>query len=88
MNKEHYGISHWPDEADILSRMERLVSEPVHHIRPEAMQRYLDYFETRCKGSKAMISEAKNVIPGGVQHNLAFTTRSPGHHQGPGRISL
>ena len=31
-----------------------------------------EYFEKKCAKSKEMITEAKNVIPGGVQHNLAF----------------
>ena len=67
MMKEHYGVSHWPDEKAIFAKMDRLVNEPLHHIKPEAMRRYLDYFDTKCKGSKAMIDEAKKVIPGGVQ---------------------
>ena len=75
--KEHYGVSHWPDEKAIFAKMDRLVNEPLHHIKPEAMRRYLDYFDTKCKGSKAMIDEAKKVIPGGVQHNLAFNYPFP-----------
>ena len=56
--KEHYGVSHWPDEKAIFAKMDRLVNEPLHHIKPEAMRRYLDYFDTKCKVSKAMIDEA------------------------------
>ena len=77
MMKEHYGVSHWPDEKAIFAKMDRLVNEPLHHIKPKAMRRYLDYFDTKCKGSKAMIDEAKKVIPGGVQHNLAFNYPFP-----------
>ena len=73
----HYGVSHWPDEKAVYAKMERLVSEPVYHIKPEAMQRYLRYFEEKCAGSKKMIEEAKRVIPGGVQHNLAFNYPFP-----------
>ena len=61
--KEHYGVSHWPDEKAIFAKMDRLVNEPLHHIKPEAMRRYLDYFDTKCKGSKAMIDEAKKSSP-------------------------
>ena len=75
--KEHYGISHWPDEKAIYEKMDRLVREPLHHIKPEAMQKYLAYFDEKCKGSHAMIEEAKKVIPGGVQHNLAFNYPFP-----------
>lgn len=74
---EHYGVSHWPDEKAIYEKMDRLVSSPLHHIKPEAMARYMSYFEEKCKGSKSMIEEAKQVIPGGVQHNLAFNYPFP-----------
>ena len=75
--KEHYGISHWPDDKAIYEKMDRLVKEPLHHIKPEAMKQYLAYFDEKCKGSRAMIEEAKKVIPGGVQHNLAFNYPFP-----------
>ena len=41
------------------------------------MEKYLNYFETKCRGSKQMIEEARKVIPGGVQHNLAFNYPFP-----------
>ena len=72
-----YGVSRWPDEKEIFKKMERLVNEPLHHIKPEAMARYMKHFDEKCKGSKAMIEEAKKVIPGGVQHNLAFNYPFP-----------
>ena len=75
--KEHYGISHWPDDKAIYEKMDRLVKEPLHHIKPAAMERYLSYFHEKCQGSRSMIEEAKKVIPGGVQHNLAFNYPFP-----------
>ncbi len=77
MMKEHYGVSHWPDVDGIARKMDRLVNEPLHPIKQDAMQRYLHFFESKCAGSKAMIEEAKHVIPGGVQHNLAFNYPFP-----------
>lgn len=77
MMKDHYSISYWPDEKEIYAKMKRLVEEPLHPIKSEAKKRYLDYFETKCRGSKAMIEEARKVIPGGVQHNLAFNYPFP-----------
>ena len=77
MMKEHYSVSSWPDEKEIFAKMERLVSEPLHPIKPAAMKKYLEYFDTKCQGSKAMIEQAKGVIPGGVQHNLAFNYPFP-----------
>ncbi len=77
MANEHYGVSAWPDADEIAAKMERLVNGPLRCIRSDAMARYLDYFETKCRKSKALISEAMNYIPGGVQHNLAFNHPFP-----------
>ena len=77
MMKEHYSVSYWPDDKEIYAKMDRLVNEPLRPIKKEAMDRYLSYFEEKCQGSKQMIAEAKKVIPGGVQHNLAFNYPFP-----------
>lgn len=41
------------------------------HLKKSAVDRYMNYFETKCAGSKAEAEKAKLVIPGGIQHNLA-----------------
>jgi glutamate-1-semialdehyde 2,1-aminomutase len=38
---------------------------------------YLNWFEQNCAKSKEMVTEAKNYIPSGVQHNLAFNYPFP-----------
>lgn len=72
-----HAISHWPDADDILARLDRLVGQPMRPIRPDRMDAYLRWFETHCAGSKALIREAQELIPGGVQHNLAFNHPFP-----------
>lgn len=72
-----YGVSRWPDEKEVFKKMENLVNQPLRHIKPEAKAKYLRYFDEKCAGSKKMIEEAKKVIPGGVQHNLAFNYPFP-----------
>lgn len=72
-----YGVSQWPNVPEIYQKMDHLVNTPLLPIKPEAMERYLHYFETKCASSKKMIEEAKNYIPGGVQHNLAFNYPFP-----------
>jgi glutamate-1-semialdehyde 2,1-aminomutase len=58
--------------------LNELISKPITSISPEALAKYeQEYFEKRCKKSKEMISEAKQLIPGGVQHNLAFNYPFP-----------
>jgi glutamate-1-semialdehyde 2,1-aminomutase len=76
--KQQYAISHWPDTEDLQKRLYRLANElPIHQIRRDTMEEYLKYFEARCAGSKKMTDRAKQLIPGGVQHNLAFNCPFP-----------
>ena len=67
-----YGISEWPDVDGIVKRCDALVSTPPRPLRRDRMEAYLAWFDTHCQGSKAAATEAQEVIPGGVQHNLAF----------------
>lgn len=62
---------------EIYARIDQLLAQPVHPVKRDAMQAYLNYFNERCPRSKAMIYEAKKFIPGGVQHNLAFNYPFP-----------
>lgn len=77
MEKEGYAISKWHDTREILDKIDALVSQPIRGVKKEAMDAYLDYFNTKCSGSKKIVDEAKNYIPGGVQHNLAFNYPFP-----------
>lgn len=40
-------------------------------LKKSSLKKYLDYFNTHCAESKRSIEEAKSLIPGGIQHNLA-----------------
>lgn len=75
--RKGYSVSAWPDEKKINEKMNHLINSKIYRVKPEAMKKYLDYFDTRCQGSKKMIEEAKQYIPGGVQHNLAFNYPFP-----------
>lgn len=41
------------------------------HLKKSAVDRYMEYFNTKCRGSMEEMERAKQVIPGGIQHNLA-----------------
>ena len=77
MSAQESAISHWPDTDELIAKAKRLVDSPPRPIRRDKMQEYLDFFETRCKKSKAATAEAAKYIPGGVQHNLAFNHPFP-----------
>jgi glutamate-1-semialdehyde 2,1-aminomutase len=72
-----YGVTHWPDADDILARLDRLVKQPMRPIRADRMAGYHRWFEEHCAKSKALNEQARQVIPGGVQHNLAFNHPFP-----------
>ena len=73
-----FAIDKYLDAAAVTQQLDELTKKPIYSIMPDKLQDYVDnYFEKKCKKSKAMISEAKEVIPGGVQHNLAFNYPFP-----------
>ena len=72
-----YGISYWPDTAEIQAKLKNLVNSPLVHLKKEAMEAYVKKYTEMNKKSKEMIDEAKKFIPGGVQHNLAFNYPFP-----------
>jgi glutamate-1-semialdehyde 2,1-aminomutase len=70
-------ISQWPDTEALYERFDALVSQPMRPLRREAMERVLGWFNERCRGSRQLFEEASRVIPGGIQHNLAFNYPFP-----------
>ncbi|HOD01908.1 MAG: Glutamate-1-semialdehyde 2,1-aminomutase [Firmicutes bacterium ADurb.Bin300] len=73
-----YAISKYHDAGAITKQLDELISKPIYTIKPEALADYEEnYYAKRCQKSKAMIDEARTIIPGGVQHNLAFNYPFP-----------
>lgn len=75
--EQTYAISQWHDTDEIYRRLYALIGQPMRPIRRDKMQEFLRYFDEQCQRSKALTDEAKQVIPGGVQHNLAFNYPFP-----------
>ncbi len=73
-----YAISNYPEADRINRELNELIAKPISTINPEALAAYeREYFDKKCSKSKEMINEAKQLIPGGVQHNLAFNYPFP-----------
>ena len=73
-----FAIDEYLDAAEVTRRLDELKKSPVYSINRDALQGYVDnYFEKKCAKSKELIGEAKEIIPGGVQHNLAFNYPFP-----------
>jgi glutamate-1-semialdehyde 2,1-aminomutase len=76
MNQQ-YAISKYHDTELIYSQLNRLLSQPIRPVKAEKMQEFMKHFDQRCQRSRALTDQAKKVIPGGVQHNLAFNYPFP-----------
>ena len=74
---QQYAISEYPNVDEVYAKLENLISQPTRPVRREKMKEYLNYFDTKCVRSKQLTDEAKKIIPGGVQHNLAFNYPFP-----------
>ncbi|MCL2508091.1 MAG: aminotransferase class III-fold pyridoxal phosphate-dependent enzyme [Oscillospiraceae bacterium] len=73
-----FSISTYPDARQVDRQLTALIKQPIYSIGASALAKYEDeYFEGKCQKSKVMIEEAKQIIPGGVQHNLAFNHPFP-----------
>ncbi|MCL2512964.1 MAG: aminotransferase class III-fold pyridoxal phosphate-dependent enzyme [Oscillospiraceae bacterium] len=73
-----FSITNYHDAAAVTKQLDNLIRQPIYTIKPDALKDYEDnYFNKKCLKSKAMIDEAKQIIPGGVQHNLAFNYPFP-----------
>ncbi len=74
----NHGIINYPDAQAVQKQLDELIKKPIYSISPEALKKYEEeYFDKKCAKSKVMIEEAKQIIPGGVQHNLAFNYPFP-----------
>jgi glutamate-1-semialdehyde 2,1-aminomutase len=77
MSQQQSAISEYLNVDEVYVRLDALISQPIRPVRREKMQAYLDYFEKKCKRSKELNDAACEIIPGGVQHNLAFNYPFP-----------
>ena len=61
----------------IYRDLDHLLAIPPRRIQPRFLNEYLQWFDDHCQKSKVMTEAAKKIIPGGVQHNLAFNYPFP-----------
>ena len=72
------GISRWDDPKEINRQLKELTSQEIWEVTDEYYENeVMKYYDEKCKASRAVFEEAKNYIPGGVQHNLAFNKPFP-----------
>ena len=74
----NFAIQNYLDADKVTKELDALIKKPIYSIRPEALKKYeSEYYGKMCQKSKEMIDTAKQRIPGGVQHNLAFNYPFP-----------
>jgi glutamate-1-semialdehyde 2,1-aminomutase len=74
----NFAITNYLDADTVTKQLDDLIKKPIYSIKPEALKKYEDeYYAKKCTKSKEMITVAKERIPGGVQHNLAFNYPFP-----------
>ncbi len=72
------GISRWDDPDVINAKLKKLTEEPIWEVSDDYYEKeVLPYYDEKCKASREIFEEAKEYIPGGVQHNLAFNKPFP-----------
>ena len=75
---ENCGISRWDDPKEINRQLKELTSQTIWEVSDDYYENeVMKYYDEKCKASRAVYEEAKNYIPGGVQHNLAFNKPFP-----------
>lgn len=75
---ENCGISRWDNPARINRQLKHLTSQPIWEVNDKYYaETILKYYDEKCTKSRAIYEEAKEYIPGGVQHNLAFNKPFP-----------
>ncbi len=73
MKRENY-----LNAAEVTAKLDELMRSPLYSIKPEALAEYeAEYFNKKCLQSKETVDMAGAIIPGAVQHNLAFNYPFP-----------
>ncbi|MBQ7605320.1 MAG: aminotransferase class III-fold pyridoxal phosphate-dependent enzyme, partial [Firmicutes bacterium] len=72
------GISRWDDPAEINARLDKLKNQNIWEVDDDYYNNVvMKYYDEKCRESRKIYDEAKNYLPGGVQHNLAFNKPFP-----------
>jgi len=75
---ERFAIREYHNAREVTRQLDELIKKPIYSILPGKLKEYEEaYYGGKCRKSRAMIDQAKEVIPGGVQHNLAFNYPFP-----------
>jgi glutamate-1-semialdehyde 2,1-aminomutase len=60
-----------------VTKIENIVTQPIKRFKPEELKGIIERYERNHPKSKEAFERARKVIPGGVEHNLAFNFPFP-----------
>jgi len=60
-----------------IAKIQNIVSSPMRRFRPNELKGIVQRYEKIHKKSKKAFERAKKIVPGGLQHNLAFNFPFP-----------
>ncbi len=60
-----------------IARIENIVSQPLRKFKPGELRGIIERYENTHLKSKQAFERARKVIPGGIEHNLAFNFPFP-----------
>jgi glutamate-1-semialdehyde 2,1-aminomutase len=62
---------------EIVAAIQNIVNTPMRDFPPEKLNEFVKIYEQKHQKSKELYERAKKIIPGGVEHNLAFNFPFP-----------
>lgn len=65
------------DYEEKKAKIKNIIDSPISKFKPEELKGIVERYEKNHKKSKEAFERAKKIIPGGVEHNLAFNFPFP-----------
>ncbi|MFX0043092.1 MAG: aspartate aminotransferase family protein [Candidatus Hodarchaeota archaeon] len=62
---------------ELNAKIENIVNQPIRKFKPEELKGIVNRYEKNHQKSKEAFERAQKIIPGGVEHNLAFNYPFP-----------
>ena len=75
--ERNFAIKEYHNVSEIYEGVGKLAANPIRPIKRDEMEKYMEGYNEKYASSKPVIDKAMKVIPGGVQHNLAFNYPFP-----------
>ena len=62
---------------EIKTKIDYIVNNPIRRFKPEELKGIIERYHNNHPKSKEIFERMRKIIPGGVEHNLAFNHPFP-----------